>query len=290
VNQPLGLIFVNALALVLLALSGQAKADDDSWFSRCEKFRTPVKGAFCIHNQPFTGSDDVLYYFIGRGSNERTWFESEGIELRRAWEKSGARTPTVVTIVLGSWFLLTDRNKDGSRGLFPMFVEDILPKIEAKLGGVRGRRLLTGSSMGGFNASQLLLKRPDLWSRAALLCPAILAVSPYSTLDESFDYMKRSGAGPFSTWLFQAFFRGWFASEKDWHEVSPLEIAESKLGPDTPPLFVSAGEQDHYGFHLGGELFAELARHRSQNEVEWKSVPGNHCSFDSVELGAFLVR
>lgn len=263
--------------------------------SRCSKFEATPRGGWCAYTDPVHDSGDVAYYFTGRGSNEHTWWDSEGRGLRNAWNDSGAATPTVVTINFGTgtgigFWLLTPRLKDGSEGLFQLFVDQVLAEVEKKLGGIRGRRLLIGSSMGGFNASQLLLHRPGLWSRVALLCPAILAVSPYSTVPEGVDYMKRSGAGPFSTWLLQWFFRDWFQAQPDWEEVSPLGTAETLLGPDTPPLFVSAGLQDHYGFWLGGQLFAETAALVSTNEVTWKPVKGNHCSFDPVSLADFLVR
>jgi pimeloyl-ACP methyl ester carboxylesterase len=264
-----------------------AFASDAEWFSDCGKLASPA-GEYCIYSNPFTAGSDVLYYFTGRASTARDWFD-EAKDVRKAWENMGAKTPTVITVVLGSWWLMLDQNKDGSAGPFPAFVNQLMPWLEAKAGGVHGRRLLVGSSMGGFNASQLLLRIPQTFDKIALLCPAIMTISPYAKIGESFEYMKESGAEAFSTWLLQFFFRNSLVNEAEWDQVSPMLVGQKNLGADTPPLFVSAGEQDHYGFHYGAEKFAAMAAQLSHSPVTWRSVPGNHCSFDSGGLAEFLV-
>ena len=286
-----------ALALVLLAeVSAFASAPEDGWTGTCAKFHSPsqpkLNADYCIYSDPASTGSDVLYYLSGRGSGATMWVE-EAQGIRARWKSLGLPTPTVVTISFDLnpviWWVLLDHNHDGSTGLYPVFVDEFMPMVEKQLGGVQGRRLLIGRSMGGFNASQLLLRRPKDFARVALLCPAILTLSPYADAAEDEAYIQRSGASPLFLFLVKFFFRSSLENEQNWMEVSPLEQGRTALGADTPPLHVSCGEEDHYGFHDGAHEFAKLARSLSAHEVLWQSLKGNHCTFDPAAIADFIL-
>ncbi|HUP57231.1 MAG TPA: alpha/beta hydrolase-fold protein [Bdellovibrionota bacterium] len=280
-----------AAILVLQPVVSQARAPS-GWQSVCTPLESPVKGSYCVHTDPGSAGDDVLFYFAGRGTGPMKWFE-EYPAILDYWRTHGSTTPTVVTMAFDTfagWWLLTDEKPDGSPALYSFVADELMPRIERELGGVRGRRLLMGRSMGGFNAIQLLSRRQRDFERAALLCPAILTVSSYSPAQETFDYMKRTGADVFSMMVLHLFNRTSFRDDAHWKEHSPLEIGAKFLGPDTPRLHISCGMQDHYGFQEGAEKFAELARSLSQQEVTWQPVPGNHCSFDSEAIARYFTE
>jgi Putative esterase len=268
----------------------------DGWSGTCAKFHSPSQPKlnvdYCIYSDPASTSADVLYYLSCRGSGATMWVEEmEGVRAR--WKALGLSTPTVVTISVDLnpviWWILVDHNSDGSTGLYPVFVNEFMPMVENQLGGVKGRRLLVGRSMGGFNASQLLLRMPEKFDRVALLCPAILSISPYADHRDDEAYLKRSKGSPLFLFLVKLFMRSSLEGVGEWNEVSPLELGKTALGPETPPLHVSCGDIDHYGFHDGAEKFAALAKSLSSNEVVWQSLHGNHCTFDPVSIADFIL-
>lgn len=120
---------------------------------RCESNRIGQNYKVCVYENPNSTNNDVLYKMHGLGGNELQFFEDERwIETLRLW---GNRSPKVVTLSYGRFWLLAEANSSRVSGLFEHFVDTIMPLAESELGLVNPRRLLLGNSMGGFNAAQL---------------------------------------------------------------------------------------------------------------------------------------
>lgn len=143
--------------------------------------------------------------------------------------------------------------------------------------------------MGGFNAAQLYLKRGSLFKRAALLCPAITSISPFATKEEVDAYMKRTGAKPFNVLSAISLAKQFFPTAEEYNASAPLVVADKYLGPDSPPVHVSCGMQDGYGFQEGAKMFADLALDRKVPEATWQELEGGHCTFDAKAVADFIL-
>jgi hypothetical protein len=158
-----------ALVALFLASATSALAADP----HCQPMDSPLQGQkaeLCIY--PGEKNADVLYFLHGMNENAEMWgqqgFFTE--QLRAYWKAHGEAAPTVVSVSFGEvWLLGPKTTAPYGFGSFDLFTDKVMPMIEAKLGGIKGRRLLLGDSMGGFNSLQLGMKT-DLFVKVAALC------------------------------------------------------------------------------------------------------------------------
>lgn len=246
-----------------------------------------VNYGWCIDTQDQNTNTDVLYYLHGRGGSEQDW-NYFGPALQNEWNKMGVTAPTVITISFGQAWLLTDVSRPQHPALYPIFVNKIMPAMEAKIGGIKGRRMLKGDSMGGFNSSQLLLKSGNLFERVALVCPGISTLSPYSSeaevadfLENHKEYVKKELIQGLLLWT-----KIEFPALQDWQNHNPL-LKVQTLSDKSPKVHVSCGDKDEYGFFEGAKKFAELAK-AGGADVKWQPLSGGHCVTDVKAMAAFL--
>jgi len=259
--------------------------------TECEQFSKPVEWGYCLSRTEGSQSTDLLYYLHGKGGNKRGWTDRHNFTavIQDRWEGGGKQAPVVVAISFGKFWLLSEKNPSKDSGLLDFIVDYAMPYIEQKkLGGKIGARQLIGESMGGFNASQLVLKHPELFSRAALVCPALGSLSPYDGKQAVEDYIKRTGARRFNVEVVLRLLKAVFPDDASWQTASPLGIGKTLLGSKTPPLHVSCGAKDEYGFFEGAQAFATLARDKGV-DTRWEPLSGGHCAADPAALAAFLV-
>lgn len=248
-----------------------------------------ARAEYCIQ-APSSGSkknDTLLIYLHGLGGNARNWFEWEPVAKvqRKLVERS--EDSWVLTVSFGAVWLLTEI--PSSDHLHAKFVQDILPEAEMRMrpGGFT-QRILVGASMGGFNASQLLFKNPELFQKVALLCPAITQLGPYASLSEVQDYIRRTGADPRRAYAMHQLTRREFKSAEDWNMHAPLQLAQKSRA--LPQTYVSCGLEDSYGFQEGAELLAKAIQGRA-SDVTWAPLPGQgHCAVDAKSVVEFLTK
>lgn len=249
-----------------------------------------LQWSYCISRVEGSKNPDLVYYFHGIDGSEKDWVE-HSIPVREKWAKDGQDAPTVVSISFGTVWLLAPHSGSELTGMLMDFVmKAAIPQIESKLGGVHGRRMLVGRSMGGFNATELYLWYPEVFERVALLCPALSQISPFASDEEFEELIARTGALPTRVNRARDLGRFLFQNEANWRTVSPLLIAPLKVNSRYPKLFVSTGRQDDYGFFDGAEIFADLVHSQGVSEVEWYPVEGKHCEFDAQALAKFLIK
>jgi len=245
---------------------------------------------WCIDYPENRTNPDVLYYLHGIGRSVHDWRDStDNKAIQAQWTKLRTSPPTVITISFGSAWLLSDLGGFLMPALYPTFFNEIMPKLERLIGGVHGRRMLKGESMGGFNASQLYLKSGQAFDRAVLLCPAITTLGPFAPLEQIEQQMVRSRGAinrnlvfAFQFWSFQV-----FPSPAIWSVHDPLQMVRH-LVSSAKPLYISAGKRDEFGFYEGTVKFASQARARGA-KVTWHSSVGGHCSSqDAVAIARFL--
>jgi pimeloyl-ACP methyl ester carboxylesterase len=243
---------------------------------------------WCIAEGTHGKSRDILYFLHGRGGSEHSWADNVDYQrVRDHWVRMGIQAPTVVTISFGPSWLLTKVNEKRKHALLPYFISKLIPHMESRLGGLHGRRLLIGESMGGFNSLQILFAAPDLFHRIAFVCPGIPTIGPYATSDEiealiqrHQPYIRRD--------LVESLLsrnRSEFPTTAHWDAHDPLKLMlrteSSPLSSPSPlawpPLHLSSNEMDEYGFQEGAVRLVEIAQGRNIS-VEWISIPSTgHC-------------
>lgn len=272
------------LFLVLsFVISSQAFAQTAD--SQCAHLES-TDADYC-YSAPAAPSDTLLVFFHGLGGNERFFSQSDLFQDLMTRLRSEGREPWVISISYGRMWLLTE--VAGSKQLFSQTMNQVLPTLERKLKpeGFQ-HKVLMGMSMGGFNASQVLLKQPEAFEKVLLLCPAITSIGPLATNAEVQAYIDRTGASSFKIHLVQNFTRREFPTATDWDAHAPLTLAEKATRlPDT---YVSCGLRDDYGFQEGAKMFYDLIQTKAP-VVEWVPIPNaGHCAIDAESVHAFLVR
>ena len=264
--------FASALTLGALAMGygggagGSPRPQPPRIREACGDLRSLPFGRYCIARQERSRNPDVLYYFHGLNDDENFWLKELGLPLYARWRERGVDAPTVVSISvhnyrLGNFWLLVDKNDQSTEsGYLSRTVLGAIPEVEKILGGVRGKRLLMGASMGGFNAAQLYIHYGHLFSRVALVCPAITTVSPFAPDAEFAAYRERTGASWYNVEGSVHLVKRVLPTEALYQQQAPLNQARKKLNSKSAPLHVSCGSDDEYGFQEGSRVLADVAR------------------------------
>lgn len=259
----------------------------------CKAFPSPISGGFCIY--PGTNAD-IAYYLHGRNGSETRWQEDNfySEQIREYWRDNGRSYPTVITVSFGKlWILNAQQLQD--------FETKIVPMIEAGIGGLKGRRMVFGESMGGVNSIQLTF-RTGLFSRAGIMCPQIfVGLTPWATAAEIDAYVKGSraygvlGRGGLKEMKSNMAFMGLasrsiYPTPADWDAADPLKLA-SAADPQVKPLdiYLSAGLFDEYVLYEGNVEFQKVLKSRGYS-VEWRPLYGGHCVVDVASIAEFLVK
>ncbi len=267
-------------------------------FNEESKFEArTIQWKYCIFLTEGSKNSDVIYHFHGLGrENIETggWSAISGhygLAVRELWAKANFDPPTVVSISFGELWLLAEKNSSAVSGLYDFLVSIVIPKIEKNINsniGLIGKRHLIGESMGGFNVSQMVIKKPSLFTKAAMICPAIANLSPFATEPQIAAYIARTGANVDRVDGMILMSRYFFPTPEDWMKHSPLDLAKEKLGVDSPQLYVSCGDKDEYGFQEGASLFAQIGIEKNIN-VTWVPISGGlHCSVDPTSVARFF--
>ncbi|WBH17987.1 alpha/beta hydrolase-fold protein [Sphingomonas radiodurans] len=241
---------------------------------------------YCIYRASAGTNGDILYHLHGRNLDEQIWNDDTYFTalVQAAWQRSGVRPPTVVTLSYGPSWLLAAKGERPDSGLLDDFIKR-LPLIERALGAPR-RRLLLGESMGGLNVLVAGLTYPKRFAKIAALCPGVYAVSPFASFGELRAAAARTGANPkiaFGVWMLA---RQHLANEREWQRFSPLALIE-RSDPTYPALYLSNGLYDAYGNFEGTERLARIAARRGV-ATQFRPLYGGHCSIDATSLASFL--
>lgn len=266
--------------------------------SNCRAFSAPLSGGFCVY--PSGKSKDVLYYFHGKDGSEKYWEDPAyyTAQIRQYWQQHQLNPPTVISVSFGPRWLLADKNESPYSGLLPLFIGQIMPDIERSFGGVRGRRMVMGESMGGFNTTQVALKTP-YFERAAILCAPMARVSPFASASEIDRFIMESKAyayhGDTGKALIQEkvgemvqIAQAFFPTPQAWSSADPLQLVKAKDAGPKPRLYVAAGFHDAYALYEGNEEFSRRLK-KNGYRTDWRPQWGGHCAMDIPSLARFFV-
>lgn len=242
---------------------------------------------YCIRQVDRSLTQDVVYFFHGLNGNAETWFTQYlGTKMIQGYWNRNDYKPTVITISFGTSWLLVNSHR--SR-LLPLFINKILPYLESKVGGLQsGRRMLIGQSMGGFNAVQASLQHPELFSKVALLCPALTTLGPFATDEEVLEYIKRNKADPALIANMLRITRQAFADPSEWDRHNPMKLVGQWTSVKRPQFHISIGLTDEYGFFEGSMEFTRLGL-KNFFYFDWMPVIGGHCNFSRLAASKFIM-
>jgi pimeloyl-ACP methyl ester carboxylesterase len=280
-----------AFAFFACAVTTQVHADQPDLEVTCGAFEQPVHYEYCVNKVRGSTNPDVVYHLHGAGEDVHAWTANgPGRAVNDSWRTSKTNAPVVVSISFGQAWLLASKNSSPTSGLYDVFVQAVLPNIEANvLHGVKGRRLLFGYSMGGYNGTQLFLKNPELFEKVVLACPALAKVSPFGTPEELEDYIKRTGADRSLVQFMLEIVKHFYPDGPSYLQDAPLEKADKQLGPTFPPLHLSCGDADGFGFYEGATIMRDIAQAHNVN-LTWQSLKGPHCVMDPDSIAGFLTK
>jgi pimeloyl-ACP methyl ester carboxylesterase len=268
-------IFVSLV--LLLAAPSFAAASGPSDACGKEKIEG-VEYGYCLRAAT-KGNPDVLYYLHGGGSDEFQWQKGLGKEFKQEWSNRRTGSPAVITFSFGPSWLLGDVNTPGHPALLPLVREKLMPLLEAKLGGVRGRRFVMGPSMGGYNSAELGLRHPELFAAILPLCPGMLTLT-LSSSPTDIDAFLVANSPKIQRTLVErmlAWVKHDFLTQENWDRHDPLLLA-AKATPQGPRVYVHSTFDDDYGFYPAAQKFAELLKARGVPTKATFHSEGRHCS------------
>ncbi len=224
--------------------------------------------------------DQIIYYLHGLGRDENEWRRNK---IARSLGDVFQPQPTVIGVSFGRDALLLE-NRDGGRLQF--LVDEALEIIEGQHQLAPRERFLMGESLGGHNAAQIYLHRPEVFDRVVLIAPAILPMPDERSFVSAWRMGEAVGANISARLRLSLMWRTKFGAML--RQNQPLLTKVERLASvDSPPLFVTCGQHDQWGFHDSGREFAARARSRGA-QVVWQSVPGSHSTADPHSIAGFL--
>lgn len=271
----------SALILLILFSAGFAKAQQI-----CGEINGTPAYKYCITKTPGSSNKDVLFYLHGAGGDEK--FGSFVLKsLKNNWNNQNHEAPVLISVSFGPFWLLTKANEAPYSGLLEVFKNSVMPTLEEKaLGGPAKKRLLLGHSMGGFNSAQILFHSPpELFAKAAILCPGIVDLSPWATLEQMRTHAQYLGIAVSDLEEIADLVKS-FVSDEDFYQsfVNPIKLAETSLAGKTK-LFIVVNAGDRR-FRDGGEKLYKAAPDKTS--IQFQTWSGGHCATDYKKLSEFL--
>ena len=283
------------LVFLLLPLTAQAmgkKPKDPKMTHECQAVQDERSYKYCISRREGSRNNDVLYFFHGSGHTEKRWKDGNYTQaIQQIWRESKFDPPTVIAVSFGRQFILrgqSDQSDDSYGGLLDRVVYRIMPRLETHIGGLKGRRILVGTSMGGFNAYQLYFKHPQLWEKASIQCPIATTIHPWASSGEIDQYIEENpGTSRLAVNQMLLLSRRFYPDQEAFQKDNPLLLARS-FAPHLPPLYLSCGDKDYYGFFGGNQIIADMAK-KLGAPMEWQAIKeGSHCAIDVNHMASFI--
>ena len=247
----------------------------------------------------------VIYFFHGDAGNSESWLSFSEIFKTVADKQNMA----VASVSFGpKWFLVNSGSKDAPHITIPSFINEIMPEIENHISSAITNRIVSGFSMGGYNAAQLAYRKPKLFSQVILISPSILPVYPYdseTTIKEYIKEMEKKYGGikqtlrklilghsriESSILYVLSYQKKRFPSKSVWEENNMLGFVKNTvIGENSfPPTYISAGTRDINSFYEGC-LILHSQLLKNNTDVKFDSLNGGHLVHDSKSVIKFIL-
>lgn len=255
----------------------------------CAKESEPIPWAYCINKQRGSNNTDVLYYLHARNGNE-TWWNDRHYhtgKLYQQWRDAGLLAPTVVSISFGEQWVLTENPDEKNGGLYTQLIEQVIPTLEKKLAYPKGKRMLAGISMGGFNTLVVAMKSKHFFHKAAALCAPLYNGSHHDGLLLTAQKFFKSDTSLKRAAMLWGFSQRYYPQLKDWQNNDPLALSASFDPRGAPEIYLSCGQNDDWGCMQSSQILVDSIKKNSGN-IQWVPRPGGHCDIDHRSLALFL--
>lgn len=306
-----------------------------------------IRWAFCITKHKDLNRHDptkIVYLQHGAALNEVTGWTTMGWNIRKIWDSMEIKTPTVVSVSFKSrsiavsgesltdWllnsatdfatnllsgfqkyksyptsFLTVDDNDSPLSGLYPIFINQVMPYIETEVLEISNPiRYLMGASMGGFNTAQMVFKDNGikLFDKAVIACPGISGVNPFAPTHLFYDYGDFIKANS-KIWRkdLTRFLRQVYlapatniesidlettqaiteASTKYQEQENPFYLA-SKANTNHLPedIYFAVTSEDQFGFYRSTLALYDYTQYKFRNteiNTYFQTAKGKHCNF-----------
>jgi hypothetical protein len=227
----------------------------------------------CVYRSRAGRTDDgTLVWFFHYAEGDEGSFARIG--LAHAFFAELARldrpAPRVVSVSFGSHWLLSGETGKRQVVLTDDFAGPVLAQVEARV-GVPRRRLAWGMSMGGWNAAELSLRKPELFSRVALSCPALYEADPFLAAAAA----PRAEDG-------RNLWRHRFNGPAQWDADDPVSLA--RTAPARAAYLLQPNAADEFGFQGGAKALAAALGARASLAM----APDGHCLVNAAQAADFL--
>jgi len=271
--------------------TGEQKVSYTPSQKECFAFGEAKPWRACVHKPTQGGvNGNIAYLFHGRNLDENIWNDDTFYTalIQQYWSEHKLTPPTVVTVSFGPVWLLTPKGKLEKSGLLEVVTNEVIPEVERRIGAPK-KRIVFGESMGGVNALILGLSKGSLFQRVASLCPAIYKGSPFQSLEEIQEFVKRTGADPKIIFGIVQLSKEYFADDDEWKRSSPVHMIEQADVKEAPEYYLSCGLYDAYGNFEGNEFLAQRGA-KLGFQIAWRPIYGGHCATDISSIAEFLVK
>jgi len=241
---------------------------------------------YCVHQ--YSGNNrTILYYVHSYTDSHYGWMKGYTADatthLYQLQAILGENSPTVVVIsyvhrLQDSWMLSASEQKTLPPELATVrhFTAVAMPLVEERF-NLHGPRIVYGFSMGGFNAAQLCLNTPELWSKCIIQNALLVLCDPYS-LPEWTRYFCLPG------FLIRKQF-----TEEEWRENDPIyQVENMNDASHLPEILVTNARRDQFNLFEAGRHFAVQLEGRGAR-VKWHPINGEHSDFDVEAVAAFIM-
>lgn len=240
---------------------------------------------YCVHK--YAGNNPaILYYVHSYTDSHYGWMKGYTADstthLYRLQALLGENSPTVVVIsyvhrIQDSWMLSANDYKSQPPHLATVkhFTTQAMPLIEKRF-RLKGPRTVYGFSMGGFNAAQLCLNAPHLWSKCIIQNALLVMCDPFSKPEWTRFFC-----------LPGFLIRKQFTPE-EWKENDPLMRVEQIDATKLPKILVTNAREDQFNLYEAGRHFALQLEGRGAR-VKWHPINGEHSDFDAKTVAEFIM-
>lgn len=241
-----------------------------------ESIKVPV--SYLINR---TDSSDLVIFCHGFLSSEAVWNQPDFFSTDK-WldvRMKLKQEPNCISISFGmSWLL-----HNGDRYIYPRHLTTknffhVLDGLIEQYGMQGKRKLLVGSSMGGFNAFKLFIEKlgTTYFDRALFHVPMTPEGDPYS-----FNFMDPN----FWKMLSAPIIRGHFTKD-EWLEENPHNQSAMNQGPSIP-IQIQISKKDEFNLYEGGKQLANSLLSRG-HQVGLIINEGKHKDLNVYAASDFL--
>jgi S-formylglutathione hydrolase FrmB len=208
----------------------------------------------------------VVYLLHGNGGSFRNWSNYSDVAKYAVPNNSNG---LILVMAEGESSYYMNAAEKPADKYEDYLVNDLITDVESRFPANKGRegRAVVGVSMGGFAAVKLALSRPELFSFAGAISPAIDVPSRKFTWKRYWQWER-----------FKAIFGA--MDSKPRRDADPFVLVQSASPAQTPYLYITAGEQE--GLLEPIQRFVKQLKQRGF-AYEFHTKPGGH---DWGEWGA----